>query len=72
MWIATVMCGSFYGNEYDLFLETVSLWVKIYHYKKLIGIRELSERLAQDCFHNPFSLETGAPAKNILPLDEVG
>ena len=45
--------------------------VKRDHYKKLIGIREFSEQLAQDCFNNNFSPDRGTPAKNIPPLDEV-
>ena len=45
--------------------------VKRDHYDKLIGIRELSERIAQDCFNNHFSPDSGTPAKNIPPLDEV-
>ena len=45
--------------------------VKRYHYEKLIGIREFSEQLALDFFKNNFSTDTGTPAKNITPLDEV-
>ena len=45
--------------------------VKRDRYEKLIGIREFSERLAQDCFNNPFSPDRGTPEKNIPPLDEV-
>ena len=45
--------------------------VKRDHYEKLVGIRELSERLAQDCFNNPFSPDRGTPEKNIPPLDEL-
>ena len=37
----------------------------------MIGIREFSELLAQDCFNNPFSPDRETPAKNIPPLDEV-
>ena len=37
----------------------------------MIGIRELPERLSQDCFNNPFSPDSGTPAKNIPPLYEV-
>ena len=33
--------------------------VKRYHYEKLIGIRELLERLALDLFNNTFSIDTG-------------
>ena len=45
--------------------------VKRDHYEKLIGIREFSERLAQNCFNNNFSSDSGTPAKNIPLLDEV-
>ena len=45
--------------------------VKRDHYDKLIGIREFLERLAQDCFNNKFSSDTGTPEKNIPPLYEV-
>ena len=45
--------------------------VKIYHYEKLVGIRELSELFALDCLNNPFSTDTGTPEKNIPPLYEV-
>ena len=45
--------------------------VKIEHYEKWIGIRELSERLAQDIFNNPFSPYSGTPEKKIPPLDDV-
>ena len=45
--------------------------VKRDHYEKLIGIRELSERFAQDCFNNHFSPDRGDPAKNVPPLDGV-
>ena len=45
--------------------------VKIYHYEKLIGIREFLERLDQDCFNNKFSSDRGNPEKNMTSLDEV-
>ena len=45
--------------------------VKIYHYEKLVGIRELSELFALDCLNNPFSTDTGTPEDNIPPLYEV-
>ena len=45
--------------------------VKRYHYEKLIGIREFSEQLAQYCFNNTFSPETGIPENNTPPFDEV-
>ena len=45
--------------------------VKRKHYDKLIGIRELLERLAQYCFNNKFSPDRGTPSKKMSPLDEV-
>ena len=45
--------------------------VKRCHYDKLIGIRELLERLAKYCFNNPFSSDSGTPENNIPPLDYV-
>ena len=45
--------------------------VKRDHYEKLIVIRELLERLAQDCFNDAFSPDRGTPEKNIPPLNEV-
>ena len=44
---------------------------KIYHYEKLIVIRELLKLLALDCFSNPFSTDNGTPSNNIPPLDYV-
>ena len=44
--------------------------VKRDHYEKLIGIIELLERLALDCFNNTFSTDTRNTAKNI-PLLRV-
>ena len=44
--------------------------VKRDHYDKFVGIRELSEGLAQDCFNNNFSPDRWTPAKNIPPLDD--
>ena len=43
--------------------------VKRKHYEKFIGIREFSERLAMDCFSNPFTADKVTPAKNITTLD---
>ena len=45
--------------------------VKRYHYDKLVGIRELLERISQDFFNNKLSSDIGTPANNIPPLDEV-
>ena len=61
----------------DMVMTIINCWklfrcgVKRDHYAKLIDIRELSERLAQDCFNNKFSYDSGTPAKNIPLLDEV-
>ena len=57
---------------------TITNWWKLFrygvnrdHYDNFIGIREFLEQLALDCFKNPFSTDTGTPANNIPPLDEV-
>ena len=52
-------------------LKLIRYGVKRDHYDKLIGIREFSERLSQDCFNNKFSSDSGTPAKNIPLLDKV-
>ena len=41
------------------------------HYKKLIGIRELLERLHLYFLNNPSSTDTGTQKNIIPPLDEV-
>ena len=41
------------------------------HYAKLIGMRELLERLSIDFFNNKFSTDTGSLAKNTPLLDKV-
>ena len=63
----TVAMGMTITNCWKLF----RCGVKRERYDKLIGIREFSERLAQDCFNNHFSSDSGTPAKNIPHLDEV-
>ena len=45
--------------------------VKRYHYGKFIGIRELQERIAVDCYNNTFTTDTGTQAKNITSLDYI-
>ena len=57
----------------DMGITITNFW-KLFHYgvkrdqyEKLIGIRELSERLAQDCFNNKLSPNKGTPEKNIPP-----
>ena len=68
LWLCTtVAMGTTITNCCKLF----SYGVKRYHYDKLIGIREFSEKLAQDCSNNTFSPDSGTPAKNMPPLDEV-
>ena len=59
------------GMNITNFWKLFHNWVRREHYGKLIGIREFSERLAQDFFNNPFSPDIGTPEKNIPPLDEV-
>ena len=44
-------------NFLNIFCDTV----KREHYNKLVGIRELSEQIAQYCFKNPFKTDTGTP-----------
>ena len=61
----TVAMGMAITNCWKLF----RYGVKRDHYGKLVGIREFSERLALNCFNNPFSTDTGTTAKNIPPLD---
>ena len=39
-------------------------------YEESIGISELLERLALDCFNNPFSTDTSTTDNNIPILDE--
>ena len=61
----------------DMLITITNLWklfccgFKIYHYDKLIVIRELLKLLALDCFSNPFSTDNRTPANNIPPLDDV-
>ena len=69
--VDAVMYTSCYGNDYYQLLDFFRYGVNRYHRDRLIGIRELSERLAQDCFKNPFSPDRGTPTKIIPPLDEV-
>ena len=63
----TVAMGMNITNFWKLF----RYGVKRDHYDKLIGIRELSERITQYCFNNNFSPNRGNLEKNIPTLDEV-
>ena len=63
----TVDMGMTITNFWKLFCYGV----KRDHYDKLIGIREFSERLAQDCFNNNFSNDSGNPENTIPLLYEV-
>ena len=63
----TVAMGMTITNFWKLF----RCGVKREHYDKSIIIREFSEILAQDCFNNHFSSDSGTPANNISLLDEV-
>ena len=66
------LCTTFaIGMTITIFWKLFYYKVKRDHYEKLTSIREFSEQLAQDCFNNNFSPETGTPEKNIPPLDEV-
>ena len=57
----TVAMGVTITNCWKLF----RYGVKREHYDKLIGIREFLERLAQDCFNNNFSYDSGTPENNM-------
>ena len=63
----TVAMGMTITNCWKLF----RCGIKREHYDKFIGIREFSERLAMDCFSNPFTTDTGTLIKNIPSLDEI-
>ena len=63
----TVAMGTTITNFCKLFFYGV----KIDHYDNFIGIRGFLERLAMDCFSNPFTTYTGAPEKNIHSFDEI-
>ena len=61
----------------DMGMKITNFWklfccrINMEHYKKFIVIREFSERLAMDCFSNPFTTYTGTPANNIPSLNEI-
>ena len=59
----TVSMGTTITNGWKLF----RYGVKRDHYDKLIGIREFSERLAQDYFNNNFKTDIGTPSNNPPP-----
>ena len=63
----TVPMGIAITNFWKIFIYGV----KIDKNENFIVIRELLEQLALDCFNNPFSADSGTPAKNIPLLDEV-
>ena len=63
----TVGMGITITNCWKLF----SYGAKRDHYDKLIGIRELSERIAVDFLNNTFTTDTGTPSKNIPPFDDI-
>ena len=44
---------------------------KRYRCDNFIGISEFSERLAIDWFSNPFTTDTGTPAKSIPSFDDI-
>ena len=75
-WWVTQCCCLLLFMTFDMVMTITNCWklfcygVKRYHYEKLIGIRELLEQLAQDCFNNTFSpdRDRGTLAKNNLPL----
>ena len=59
------------GMIITIFWKLFRYEVKRYHFDKLIGIREFSERPDQYCFNNNFSSNIGTPENDIPPLDEV-
>ena len=63
----TVALGITITNCWKLFCNEV----QGYHNKKLVGIREFMELIAQDCFNDTFSTNNETPEKKIPPLDEV-
>ena len=71
MYLSTVMYNSCYRDYYYYLMKIFSYGVNRYSHYKLIGITELSERLALDFFNSPFSTDTGTIAKKIPPLDEL-
>ena len=52
------------GMTITFFHKLFRYGVKRDYYEKLISIREFSERLAQDCFNNLFSTDTGTSSNN--------
>ena len=57
------------GINVTRFWKLFSHGVKREHYEKVIGIRRLLGRVSRYCFSNPFSSDSGTPAKNIPLLD---
>ena len=65
LWLyKTVAMGTTITNCWNLFCYGV----KRYHYDKLIGVREFSERLAEDWFNNKLSPDRGTPAKLMMKI----
>ena len=64
---SAVSMGVTINNCWKLFF----FLIKKEHYDKFIGIREFSERLAMDCFINPFTTDTGTLANSIPSLDDI-
>ena len=76
LWVAqcgwTQLCTTFaMGMAINRFWKLFHCGFKRDHYAKLIGIRELLERLSIDFFNNKFSTDTGSLAKNTTFLDKV-
>ena len=67
MLCTNVAMGTTITNIWKLFCYGVNR----YHYEKFIGIRELSERTAVDCFNNIFTIDTGTTEKNIPSIDGI-
>ena len=63
----TVAMGMTITNCWKLFLYGV----KRDYYDVFIDIRELSERIAADCFNNTFTTDTGTLSNNIPSLGDI-
>ena len=59
------------GMAINIFWKLFHYRFKRYHYAKLVGIRELLERLSIDFLNKTFSNDTGSLAKNTPLLDKV-
>ena len=69
VWLTTVMSYSCYWNDLMFFWNIFCYGFNREQNRSFIEIGELLERLALDCFNNPFITDTGTPDSNIyLPV----